>query len=264
MGAGFCDAAIQLPQRSDVVENPKSPAVSAGYQIISLNFQIPYRGCRHVEAQRLPIVAIVERYEYFSFRAGEEQTFALWILANHIDRCPVRYSAHNFFPSFAPVVRPINVGMQLVEAECVDRRVRGLRVEMAGIDDGDLGPGNELRRRDVIPLRSAIRGDPDQTVVRSGPDAIDVQRRWRDCINDTAISRLGRSVIRILPDTPRGRPGLPRQIGTDLFPVLSAITCLPKRVGCEVENVRIHRRKNNRLSADRAVIVAAKRSGGNI
>src|SRR5436190_7542509 len=38
-----------------------------------------------------------------------------------------------------------------------------------------------------------------------------------------------------------------RQIRTDLFPVISTIACLPKRVSREEEQMRIERRKDNRL-----------------
>src|SRR6266567_1448601 len=38
-----------------------------------------------------------------------------------------------------------------------------------------------------------------------------------------------------------------RQIRTDLFPVIAVIACLPKRVSREEEQMRIERRKDNRL-----------------
>src|SRR5436190_2980653 len=38
-----------------------------------------------------------------------------------------------------------------------------------------------------------------------------------------------------------------RQIFTDLFPVISTIACLPKRVSRKEEQMRIERRKDNRL-----------------
>src|SRR5947207_15938567 len=59
--------------------------------------------------------------------------------------------------------------------------------------------------------------------------------------------RLLCSIVFVFPDADRQRVIRPRQIRTDFFPVIAAITCLPKRISGEEEQMRIERRKDNRL-----------------
>src|SRR4029450_1750723 len=52
-----------------------------------------------------------------------------------------------------------------------------------------------------------------------------------------------------------------RQIRTDLFPVVATIACLPERVSSEEEQMRIERRKDNRLGAQHAEVFCLHRHG---
>src|SRR5207253_7491088 len=47
-------------QRLDVVENPEPSSVSRRDQIVAMNCEIANRGWRHVQAQRLPVITIIE------------------------------------------------------------------------------------------------------------------------------------------------------------------------------------------------------------
>src|SRR6266516_1548167 len=51
----------------------------------------------------------------------------------------------------------------------------------------------------------------------------------------------------------------PRQIRTDLFPVVATIACLPKRVSGEEEQMRIERRKDNRLGPQHSEVFCLHR-----
>ena len=54
-------------------------------------------------------------------------------------------------------------------------------------------------------------------------------------------------ILFVFPNARRQLVIRPRQIRTDLFPVVATIACLPKRVSGEEEQMRIERRKDNRL-----------------
>src|SRR5262252_5052504 len=55
-----------------------------------------------------------------------------------------------------------------------------------------------------------------------------------------------------------------RQIRADFFPVIAAIACLPKRVSSEEEQMRIERRKDNRLGPKHAEILRLHGLGKNV
>src|SRR5205823_314677 len=52
-----------------------------------------------------------------------------------------------------------------------------------------------------------------------------------------------------------------RQIRTDLFPVVATIACLPERVSSEEEQMRIERRKDNRLGPQHTEVFCLHRHG---
>ena len=124
----------------------------------SLMIEIADRGRRHVQPQRLPVIAVVERHVDLRLRAGEQQTFALGILAHHADRRAARDAIDDLRPRLAAIMRAVDVRVHVVEAQRVDRRVRGQRVEPAGIDDEHLHERRQLRRRDVRPVQAAVGG----------------------------------------------------------------------------------------------------------
>ena len=77
-GAAFASA-CRLPERRDVVEDPEAAAVRAGDQIgaeagaVVLHLDVAHRDRRHVEPQRLPVVAVVERHPHLRVGRGVEQ-----------------------------------------------------------------------------------------------------------------------------------------------------------------------------------------------
>ena len=62
------------------------PCVAA-IEIVVFDHQIADRGRGHVQPQRLPVVAIVERHVDVAFSAGKEQSLASRILAHDVHRC---------------------------------------------------------------------------------------------------------------------------------------------------------------------------------
>ena len=165
------------------------------------------------------MLAIIERHVDLALGAGEQQTFALRILAHGIDRRAVGNAVGDRGPGPAAVVRAVDVRPHVVEPQRVDRGVGGLRVEVAGVDDRHLHERLQLRRRDVVPRRAAVGGHLHQPVVGADPDAVDVERRRRDGVDHAALGRLGAVGAAVLADRRRRLPGLARQVLADLRPV---------------------------------------------
>ena len=55
------DVGCDLPQRRDVVEDPEAAAVRADDDVVVVDHEIADRRGRHVQPQRLPVIAVVER-----------------------------------------------------------------------------------------------------------------------------------------------------------------------------------------------------------
>ena len=195
------------------------------------------------------MVAVVERSINLVLRPGKEQALALRIFADCVHRRVIGKTIDDLGPGLAAVVRAQDVGPHVIQAQCIDGRVCGLRIEMSGVQNGDLGEGHQLRRRDVFPMQPAILRHVDQAVIGSRPDAIDVQRRRRYGINYAAPRRLRARLIAIFANIRRYFPTFPRQVGADLLPAVSAVARLPQGIGGEVKNVWIDRREQHRRGA---------------
>src|SRR5262249_43507342 len=89
MDAGIHDARVDLTKRRDVIKDPERPPVGADNKILLMNHQIANRGCRQIQAERLPVVPVVEREVDCPFGAGEQQSFKLGIFANRVYRLVV-------------------------------------------------------------------------------------------------------------------------------------------------------------------------------
>src|SRR5882762_1683536 len=105
---------------------------------------------------------------------------------------------------------------------------------MTGVNDRNLLPGFKLRRCDIGPVGATVSSQVDKAVVGSHPDAFYIQRRWRDCIDDTTLDRF-RSRLRAIFANCFGKLESPtRQIRTHLLPVSPAVSSLPQCVGSEI------------------------------
>src|SRR5258708_35098309 len=114
-----------LPQRLDVIEHPESPAVRSCDEVVFVQREIADRRRRQVEAQRLPAIAVVEGDVDGLLAAGEKKTALLRIFSNDVDDSARRNPADDLGPTFPAVARAKDVRAEIVEAECVDRGVRG-------------------------------------------------------------------------------------------------------------------------------------------
>src|SRR6187399_726059 len=104
---------FELPQRRNVVEDPKPATMRGHHEIVVLHNEIAHRARRQIESQRFPIRTVIERDVNAFFRSSEEESFAFRIFANCVYDLPGWYSGHDFRPRFAAVVRRKNVRPQI-------------------------------------------------------------------------------------------------------------------------------------------------------
>ena len=176
-----------LTQRRHVVEDPEAAAVRAGDEIgaqtraVVLQLEVAHRDRRHVEPERPPVVAVVERHPHLHVGRRVEQPLLARILTDRVRRrrrgaMPVLISVHVLPPS---CVRQ-KCGLSVVDAQRVRGRVRRHAVEVARLDVEDARPRLDRGRRDVRPLRAAVHRHLNDAVVGAGPDHLDVARRRRE------------------------------------------------------------------------------------
>ena len=243
-----------LPQRSDVVEDPETASMRASDQIgahaglVILQLNVTHRNRRHVEPQRIPVIAIVNGKPDLSVRRRVQQALLAWILPNRVGHRAWGDSIVDLSPGLATVVRPPQVRIHVIQTQRVRRRVGGLRIEVPGVHVEDSGPCLHRRRRDVGPLLAAIGGHLNQSVAGARPKDIDVQRRRRN----RRYSAQGRRshCRRVLAGVRRHIPFLAaRKIAADRRPAMPAVDGLPHSRSREEQDVRILRRPNDRLCA---------------
>ena len=233
-------------------------------QIVVVNPQIAHGAVREVELQRLPLVPIVERNPHARLRPREEQALAHGIFANGVDRGVVRQAAGDEPPGLTAVVRAVNVRTQIIDAEAANGGIGGFVVKMRSGKLRDFAPGRDLWRRDVFPIGAAIARDPKQTIVRARPDGVPVfegrSKRIDDAANFVGVGILRRFVA----EACRNRAVLACEVRTDGLPRLPPIRGLVEEIRGGIENVRVDRRKKNRLRAVGAHFWIGCGNGGHV
>src|SRR5262249_59559419 len=76
---------LELPQGSDVVENPEGTAMGGHDQVVTVDGEIAHRGVRQIQLQRLPGISVAEGHKNRSFGTGKQQSVAKRILADHVN-----------------------------------------------------------------------------------------------------------------------------------------------------------------------------------
>src|SRR3954462_10862084 len=129
---------------------------------------------------------------------------------------------------------------------------------MAGFNDGDFLERGHIWRRDFIPLLTAVTSEMDASVVRAGPNAVDIERRRRYRINYAALHGLGRFFVAIFADAHRNFKRRASEARRNRLPALAAVHRLPQSIGGEIKDVRVARGEHDRLSAQHAIIRRAE------
>src|SRR6185312_13745813 len=118
---------------------------------------------------------------------------------------------------------------------------------MRRLDAGDRGPGRELGRAHLLPMRTAVGGQVDETVIRARPDRIVVDRRECDCRDRVELLLAGY----IGADRTAGPllllPVIAREIGADDPPVNTLIERLEQDIRPDQQLLRVVGRKYLRM-----------------
>ena len=112
----------------------------ADYQVILVNDEIANRARRHIQTKSLPVVSIVEGNIYGALASAEEQAPPHRVFADGIDGSVIRQPIHDLLPCCAAVMSSVDVRMLIVQANAIDRRIGGLRIEAACVDKRNLAP----------------------------------------------------------------------------------------------------------------------------
>src|SRR5262249_39151554 len=141
---------IDLTQGADIVEDPETATVSRYDQVVIVNCQVAHRAGREVQLQRLPLLAIVERYKHSKLRSGEQQPSPSRVFLDRLEidthRQPVRYS----LPALAAIPRAINVRLIVFKSMPVYRGVRFIHVKVGRLHHRHLAPTRHLWSANVL------------------------------------------------------------------------------------------------------------------
>ena len=154
-------------------------------------------------------------------------------------------------------MRAIEVCAHVVEAQCVHRGVRGLLIEVAGVDHEDLPPRADLHRCYVRPRQTAVGSPVDQAVVRADPDDVRAQRRGADRVDHAALRDL--HLILVFPDARRDVPRFSREVGRDLLPGETTVGRLPEEIVAEEQRLGVGLREHDGLRTHLTVRARAGR-----
>src|SRR5712692_2583187 len=142
------DGFFKLTQRRYILENPKRPPVSGDDEIVLVYDEIANGHRGHVELQRLPLVAVVERDKHTGLGASVQQPTSHRILADAVDVTSLGDPRGDALPGFSGVARAVEMAAQVFEAMAIDCRVHRGGVMPRGFQMRDFAPWGEFGRRD--------------------------------------------------------------------------------------------------------------------
>ncbi len=154
----------------------------AGQQIgaeagaVVLDLDVAHRDCRHVEPQRLPVIAIVERHEHAALSAREQEPATMRLLLHRLHVNALRQSPCDLGPCFTGVERAIDVRLVVGELVPLDRRVGFVHIEVRSFNHHHFAPRSERGRCHVLPGLAIILRQLNEAVISADPDRRRAQR----------------------------------------------------------------------------------------
>src|SRR5215472_16373582 len=131
----------------------------ANHDVVTMNDQISNGSCWKIQTERLPTITVVKRYVDCALSSREKKAFAFRVFANSVDRLIIRNAAGDFRPALASIMCAIDVRMKIIKTKAIHGRVNSVRIEMGCLHLGDLAPGRQFTRRDILPDFPRIVGD---------------------------------------------------------------------------------------------------------
>ena len=157
--------------------------------------QVVYRYVRHIEIERRPVRAAVDRHMNAAFVAGEEEPRVARMFAQPMNR-RLRQAGDDRAPRLAEVVADVDVRAIVVVVVPVERRVHAT----GGMPRWQHAAHVRIRRqrghagRHVGPLQPAVSRDVQLPVIAAGVEHSRIDRRLADRRqrrkrSDTVVSR---------------------------------------------------------------------------
>ena len=128
-GRGLCSCG--LPQRRHVIEDPEPTTVRAGDEIgaetcaVVLDLQVAHGDRWHIESERLPVIAVVERHPHLRIGRRVEQSSLTRIFADGVRHCARRDAVVDLGPGLAAIVRAPEMRVEIVDPHGVGGGVGG-------------------------------------------------------------------------------------------------------------------------------------------
>src|SRR5437868_15294352 len=98
------------------------------------------RSVRQIHSKSLTVLSIGEGNVLGPPSSAEEQAPPHRVFADGIDGSVIRQPIHDLLPCCAAVMSSVDVRMLIVQANAIDRRIGGLRIEAACVDKRNLAP----------------------------------------------------------------------------------------------------------------------------
>src|SRR6266852_5056577 len=99
----FSSRRTQLAERRHIIKNPEGTSVRCGDKVVLLHSKVMNRHDRHVQAQRLPVIAVVERNVHAFFRSSVQETFAHRVFAHSTDIVDIADAADHLLRSLPEI-----------------------------------------------------------------------------------------------------------------------------------------------------------------
>src|SRR5215467_4282240 len=153
-------------------------------------------------------------------------------------------------------MRSVEVRLEIVSAKTAHRDAGGVRIKMRRADLCDFAPGGQFRWSDVFPILSAVARDPDEAIISSGPDRIHIFKRWRQRVDCSALFSGLRIQSHLIPHAGGHSRSFACEIWADRLPGMTAVAGGKQYVSRVVKQMRIKRRKHDRLGTVSAIFAA--------
>ncbi len=172
----------QLFEQRQIVEHPKRATVSSRDHLAlpRIDREIAHLDHRKVQCERLPVRAFVQAKIDGAARADEQQFGLVRVLPKIEHKFVVRQTGRDRCPVLAQIGCLEDVRLEIVQHVAPGCQVSGIFVGVRRLDATDPGVVRQPGRGHFLPILSAVRGDVRETVIRSRPKQIAVERRNRE------------------------------------------------------------------------------------
>ena len=217
------------------------------HHVLVLDDKVGHLNVRQIQRQRLPLRTIGGRHEDAVFGAGEQQTGAYRVLANHPHECAGGNSIGYRGPRGAVVIGAPRVGSAVTQLMPFDRDIRASRSMWGGVDAADSGMRHQPWGGHIPPSPAAITRDRDDAVVRASPDGARVVVRWRNG-EDGGVDLRAVLVEHDWPTAVAHRRRVrAREVRADFAPRPSLIASLPEVLRPDIQGAGIAPRRGKRI-----------------